>query len=86
MIFAISALAVLAVPGWFAGLGRVFPVTAAVASRYRVLIACRPVTAPWGTGGLAWLLVTAAACLAAGILAFRLGEDAGETRGTLARC
>jgi hypothetical protein len=25
MIFAISALPVLAVPGWFAGLGQVFP-------------------------------------------------------------
>jgi ABC-2 type transport system permease protein len=39
MIFAISALPVLAVPGWFTGVGRVFPVTAAVASLYRVLIA-----------------------------------------------
>jgi ABC-2 type transport system permease protein len=44
-----------------------------------------PVTALWGTGGLLWLLVTAAAYLAAGILAFRLGERTARTRGTLAR-
>jgi len=76
---------VLAVPGWFAGLGRVFPGTATVASLYRALIAGRPVTAPWGTGRLAWLLVTAAAYVAAGIVAFRLGERAAKPRGTLAR-
>jgi ABC-2 type transport system permease protein len=85
MIFAISALPVLAVPGWLTGLTRVFPVTAAVASLYDVLIARRPVTALWGTGGLAWLLVTTAAYLAAGIAAFRLGERAAKTRGTLVR-
>jgi hypothetical protein len=51
MIFAISALPGLIMPGWFAGLGRMFPVTAAVASLYDVLIAGRPVTALWGTGG-----------------------------------
>jgi ABC-2 type transport system permease protein len=85
MIFAISALPVLAVPGWFTGLGGVFPVTAAVASLYDVLIARRPVTAWWGTGGLAWLLVTTAAYLTAGIAAFRLGEPTARTRGTLAR-
>ncbi len=39
MIFAISALPCLTVPGWFAGLGRAFPVAGAVASLYRVLIA-----------------------------------------------
>jgi ABC-2 type transport system permease protein len=85
MVFAITALPVLAGLGWFAGLGRVFPVTSAVASRYRVLIARQPVTAPLGTGGLIWLAVTAAAYLAAGIVAFRLGERAAKTRGTLAR-
>jgi ABC-2 type transport system permease protein len=50
-----------------------------------VLIARRPVIALWGTGGLAWLLVTTAAYLTAGIAAFRLGEQTAKTRGTRAR-
>jgi ABC-2 type transport system permease protein len=50
-----------------------------------VLIARQPVTTRWGTGGLAWLLVTAAAYLAAGIIAFRLGERTAKARGSLAR-
>jgi hypothetical protein len=50
-----------------------------------VLIARGPGTALWGTGGLAWLLVTTAAYLAAGIAAFRLGERAAKTRGTVPR-
>jgi hypothetical protein len=33
MIFAFTALPVLTVPGWFTGLGRVFPVTADVARK-----------------------------------------------------
>ena len=53
--------------------------------RYDVLIARGPGTALWGTGGLAWLLVTTAAYLAAGIAAFRLGERAAKTRGTVPR-
>lgn len=85
MIFAFSALPVLTVPGWFAGLGRGFPVTDIVASLYRVLIARRPVTGLWGTGGLIWLLVTSAAYLTAGILAFRLGERIAKARGSLGR-
>ncbi len=85
MVFAIAALPVLTVPGWFAGLGRAFPVTSAVASLYGVLIARRPVTALWGTGGLVWLLGTAAAYLAAGILAFHAGERTARARGSLAR-
>jgi hypothetical protein len=44
-----------------------------------------PVTGLWGIGGLIWLLVTTAAYLAAGILAFRAGERAARIRGSLAR-
>jgi ABC-2 type transport system permease protein len=83
MVFAIAALPVITVPGWFTGLGRFFPATALVASLYGAMIGHRGVTGLWGTGGLASLLVTAAAYLAAGILAFRLGERAARTRGTL---
>jgi ABC-2 type transport system permease protein len=52
---------------------------------FGALLGHRPVTALWGTGGLVWLLVTAAVYLAAGILAFRLCERTAKTRGTLAR-
>lgn len=83
MVFAIAALPVITVPGWFTGLGRFFLATAPVASLYGAMIGHRSVTGLWGTGGLAALPVTAAAYLAAGILAFRLGERAARTRGTL---
>jgi ABC-2 type transport system permease protein len=83
MIFAIAALPVIAVPGWFARLGRLFPATATVASLYGAMIDHHGVTRMWGTGGLTWLLVTAAAYLLGGILAFRLGERTARTRGTL---
>ncbi len=83
MVFAVSALPVFAVPGWFSGLGRVFPVTSAVASLYKVLIDGDPVTGLWGAGGLVWLFVTAAAYLAAGIFAFSVGGRIAKGRGTL---
>jgi ABC-2 type transport system permease protein len=83
MVFAVSALPVLAVPGWFVGLGRVLPVTSAVASLYGVMLGHRGVTGLWGTGGLLWVIVTAAAYLAIGIGAFNLGERITKTRGTL---
>jgi ABC-2 type transport system permease protein len=85
MVFAIAALPVLSVPGWFAALSRFFPATSAVASLYRVLVARQPVTVPWGTGGLVWLTTTTAAYLAAGILAFRIADHTARLRGTLAR-
>jgi ABC-2 type transport system permease protein len=52
MIFAITALPLIAAPGWFTGIGRVFPVTADVASLYGVMLGHRGVTRLWGTG--AW--------------------------------
>lgn len=73
----------IAVPGWFSSLGRFLPATAVTASLYGALIGHRGVTGLWGTGGLVWHLVTAAAYLAAGILAFRLGERTARTRGTI---
>jgi ABC-2 type transport system permease protein len=83
MIFAISALPLFTVAGWFAGIGRVFPATADVASLYGVMLGGRGVTGAWGTGGLVWVIVTAAAYLAAGILAFRVLERATKVRGAL---
>jgi len=83
MIFAFTALPAITVPGWFTGLGRVFPVTADVASLYGVMLGHRGVTGPWGTGGLVWVIVTAAAYLAAGIAVFRVLEHLTKARGAL---
>ena len=83
MIFAFAALPVFTVPGWFAGLGRVFPLTSPVTSLYGVMLGHRGVTGAWGTGGLVWLIVTAAAYLAAGITVFRVLERITKIRGTL---
>jgi ABC-2 type transport system permease protein len=44
----------------------------------------RGVTAPWGPGGLVWVLVTTAAYLAAGLAAFRLFERSARVHGSLA--
>jgi hypothetical protein len=44
----------------------------------------RGVTGAWGTGGLVWLAVTAAAYLVAGIAVFRVLERITRVRGTLA--
>ncbi|MGH3622070.1 MAG: hypothetical protein ACRDQ5_09815 [Sciscionella sp.] len=84
-IFSAAAIPLITVPGWWIDVGRVFPLTNGVASLYRVLFLDQPVTSPWGTGGLVWLVVTAAAYPAAGILAFRLGERTAKRRGTLGR-
>jgi ABC-2 type transport system permease protein len=85
MIFSASAVPLLHVPGWMAGIGRYFPVTNAIASLYGVMLGHRGVTAPWGTGGLVWVLVTTAAYLAAGLAAFRLFERSARVHGSLAR-
>jgi ABC-2 type transport system permease protein len=84
MIFAFTALPVITVPGWFAGLGRLLPVTADVASLYGVMLGHRGVSGLWGTGGLVWVAVTAGAYLAAGLVVFRALERITKTRGTLA--
>jgi hypothetical protein len=82
-VFAFAALPVFTVPGWFADLGRVFPLTSPVTSLYGVMLGHRGVTGLWGTGGLVGLIVTAAAYLAAGITVFRVLERITKVRGTL---
>jgi hypothetical protein len=83
MVFTFAALPVFTVPGWFAGIGRVLPLTSPVTSLYGVMLGHRGVTGSWGTGGLVELLVTAAAYLVAGILTFRVLERITRKRGTL---
>jgi len=83
MIFAVTALPLVTVPGWFTGISRVFPATADVASLYGVMLGHRGVTRAWGTGGLVWVAVTAAAYLLTGLVVFRVLERVTKTRGTL---
>lgn len=85
MMFSAAAIPLIAVPAWWADTGRLFPLTAGVASLYTLLIRHGSLTTAWGMGGLVWLLVTPAAYLAAGITAFAVGECAAKRRGTLAR-
>ncbi len=85
MIFSASAVPLVHLPGWMAADGRYFPVTNAIASLNGVMLGHRGVTAPWGPGGLVWVLITAAAYLAAGIIAFRIFERAAKVGGSLAR-
>ena len=85
MIFSASAVPLLHLPGWMAAAGRYFPVTNAIASLYGVMLGHHGVTGSWGSGGLTWVLATAAAYLAASVLAFRVFERAAKNRGTLAR-
>jgi hypothetical protein len=50
-------------------------------SQYGVMLGRRVVTGPWGTGGLVWAAVTAAACLAAGTTTFRVLERITRAHG-----
>ena len=45
------AIPLIAVPGWMAGAGRAFPLTAGIASLYGVLLGYRPVTYQDASGG-----------------------------------
>jgi ABC-2 type transport system permease protein len=84
-VLSATALPLLAVPGWMATAGRLVPITPGLASLDRLLLASHPAITLWGTGGLAWMLATAAGWLLAGILAFALGERAAKRRGSLGR-
>ena len=50
----------------------------------RDFVGHRGVTGLWGTGGLVWVAVTAAAYLAAGLVVFRVLERITKARGALA--
>jgi ABC-2 type transport system permease protein len=85
MLFSASAVPLIDVPGWWADASHAFPLTDGVGSLYTALFTDQSVTSPWGIGGLVPLLVTSLAYLAAGILAFSLGERIAKRRGTLGR-
>lgn len=87
VVFLLSAAAIpiITVPGWWAEASRVFPLTAGVSGLYQVLIAHRDGIALWGMGGIVWPAATSAGYLAAGVVAFSVGERTAKRRGTLAR-
>ena len=85
MLFSAAAVPLIAVPAWWADTGRAFPLTAGIASLNNLMLRHRSITQALGMGGLVWLVVTATGYLAAGILAFRLGEHTAKRRGSLAR-
>lgn len=85
MLFSASAVPLIDVPGWWAAASHVFPLTDGVGSLYKALLTDESVTSPWGMGGLVPMLVTSVAYLAAGILAFGLGERIAKRRGSLGR-
>ncbi|MPZ61930.1 MAG: ABC transporter permease [Propionibacteriales bacterium] len=85
MLFSASAVPLIDVPGWWATASHYFPLTDAVGSLYKAMLTDQSVTAPWGLGGLVPLLVVPIGYLAAGILAFNLGESVAKRRGTLGR-
>ncbi|ABL79520.1 MULTISPECIES: ABC-2 family transporter protein [unclassified Nocardioides] len=85
MIFSASALPLIAVPGWWANLSHFLPLTDVIGSLYRALFTDRPVLVAWGMGGLVPMLAASLGYLAAGIVAFKLGERVAKSRGTLGR-
>jgi ABC-2 type transport system permease protein len=85
MLFSASAVPLIDVPAWWEGVSHAFPLTDAVGSLYRALLAEESVTAPWGMGGLVPLVVTSVAYLGAGILAFAAGERIAKRQGSLGR-
>lgn len=84
MLFSASALPLIAVPNWWAAVGRFLPLTDVVGGLHRTLFTDEPLAA-WGTGGYLPMLLVSAAYLVAGIAAFALGERTAKHRGTLGR-
>lgn len=80
-----SAVPLVTLPDWWRTFGRILPVNASLESLFGVLFQGRAPITPWGPGGLVWVLVVAAAYLAAGILAVGVGERIAKRRGSLGR-
>jgi ABC-2 type transport system permease protein len=85
MLFSASAVPLIDVPGWWAQASHAFPLTDGIGSLYKALLTDQSITSPWGVGGLVPMLVGSVAYLAAGIIAFGMGERVAKRRGTLGR-
>jgi ABC-2 type transport system permease protein len=85
MLFSASALPLIEVPGWWAGLSHVLPLTDVIGGLYRSLFTDQPVLVAWGMGGLVPMAAASFGYLALGVLAFTWGERTARRRGTLGR-
>jgi ABC-2 type transport system permease protein len=85
MIFSASALPLIAVPGWWAGLSHFLPLTDVIGSLYRASFTDHSVLVAWGMGGLVPMLAASLGYLTVGIVLFTLGERVAKRRGTLGR-
>lgn len=80
-----SAVPVVTLPTWWEKFGLALPVNHSLENVFGVVFHGRSATIPWGPGGLVWVLVVAAAYLAAGIISLRIGERIAKRRGSLGR-
>jgi ABC-2 type transport system permease protein len=85
MLFSATAVPLIDVPGWWADASHAFPLTDGIGSLHKALLTDESIISPWGIGGLVPMLVSSVAYLAAGILAFKIGERVAKRRGTLGR-
>jgi ABC-2 type transport system permease protein len=85
MLFSASAVPLIDVPAWWATASHAFPLTDGIGSLYKALLTDQAITSPWGIGGLVPMLLSSVAYLAAGIIAFGIGERVAKRRGTLGR-
>lgn len=82
LFFSGAVLPLAEMPGWARTVGTPLFMTHAVAGLRTVTLDGQPLTIG-GTGGLAWMLGTAAAWFIAGLLVFRLCERIARRRRTL---
>lgn len=82
LFFSGAVLPLMEMPGWARTIGTPLFMTHAVAGLRTVMLDGRPLTLG-GTGGLAWMLGTAAGWFLAGLLVFRACEGLARRRGTL---
>ena len=72
-------------PDWMAAIGRLFPISHAIASLRGLLIDGRPVTTFAGDGGLIWVVSSGVLWLVVGVLFFAFGELTAKREGSLSR-
>jgi hypothetical protein len=85
MLSSASAIPLIAVPGWWAAASHLLPLTDPIGGLYRTLVSDHPTLTTWGLGGLVPMLTSSIGYLAAGIIAFTLGDHTAKRRGTLGR-